>query len=210
MGWPRRRWLLAGLGLGLSAAAGAALLRHKGQQEAAAQRAAAALEALQDVCIVAPPLPYDAAQGLPMEAPRAVPPDARCPVCGMYPARFPQWAAQLIYDTGDVHFFDSPLSLFQYLTTQDLWAQGRLASRVLAAYVTDTAGGGWVGAQDAAYVVGSSLLGPMRNGNFPAFGAPGAADRFAQERGGRRVQAAALAEHVRTTVPAKPLHAHPA
>lgn len=202
--------MLAGLGVGLSAVAGAALLRQQSLQEADARRAAAALAALQDVCIVAPATPYDAASGLPVAAPRAVPPEARCPVCGMFPARFPLWAAQLIYDTGDVHFFDSPLSLFQYLNAQALYAQERFAPSVLAAYVTDTAGGGWTAAQDAAYVAGSSLLGPMRNGNFPAFSTPGAAEGFAQLRGGERLNAPALADHVRAAGIHTPVHMHPA
>jgi len=185
------------------------LLRQQSLQEENGRRAAA-LAALQDVCIVAPTTPYNAASGLPMAAARAVPPEARCPMCGMFPARAPQWATQLIYDTGDVHFFDSPLSLFQYLGAQALYTQGRFAPRVLAAYVTDTAGGGWIDARDAVYVAGSSLLGPMRNGNFPAFSAPNAAEKFAQQRGGLRLNAMALADHVRAMGTITPRHMHPA
>ncbi|MDD2881113.1 MAG: hypothetical protein PHQ58_11815 [Rhodoferax sp.] len=33
--------------------------------------------------------------------PRAVPADVRCPVCGKYPARSPDWAAQVIFTNGD-------------------------------------------------------------------------------------------------------------
>ncbi len=57
----------------------------------------------QEVCIVAPPQPYDPASGLALHAPRPVPVDARCPVCGMYPARNPDWAAQLVFANGDTH-----------------------------------------------------------------------------------------------------------
>ena len=64
-----------------------------------------------EVCRTIAAHPYDPASGLPMQAARPVPDQARCPVCGMFPARFPRWAAQLIFDDGDAYFFDSPLSL---------------------------------------------------------------------------------------------------
>jgi hypothetical protein len=41
----------------------------------------------EDICIVAPPIPHDPASALPVLAARPVPAHARCPVCGMYPAR---------------------------------------------------------------------------------------------------------------------------
>ncbi|MGE5332247.1 MAG: hypothetical protein ACM3Q3_10845, partial [Nitrospirota bacterium] len=55
----------------------------------------AAPEIEADVCVVAPPTPYNPASGLPLQAARPVPADVRCPVCGMYPARSPDWAAQV-------------------------------------------------------------------------------------------------------------------
>ncbi len=123
-----------------------------------------------EVCVVAPPSPYDADAGLPMFAPRPVPANARCPVCGMYPARAPEWAAQLIYSNGDAHFFDSPLSLFIFL--QDA---GR--------------SGAWLNAKATVYVSGSSLLGPMRAGNLPAFSSAAAAQQFSAQYGGTLLQA---------------------
>ena len=81
-----------------------------------------------DVCIVAPPTPYDPASGLPPTAARPIPVDARCPVCGMFPARSPDWAAQVIFRNGDAQFFDSPLSLFMYL--QDVARYSRTEAEV--------------------------------------------------------------------------------
>lgn len=138
-----------------------------------------------DVCVVAPPTPYDAASGLPPTAARPVPANARCPVCGMYPARFPSWAAQVIFANGDAQFFDSPLSLLRYLERVPAYAPGRSAADIVAHYVTDVESGRWTGAQAAFYVHGSSARGPMRAGNLPAFAERQAAARFAVERGGR-------------------------
>lgn len=190
-------------GLALAAAAGAAAVQRSWRQGRGSRDADAALAAAAaEVCIVAPPTPYEPATGLPLEAPRAVPADARCPVCGMFPARSPQWAAQLIYADGAAHFFDSPLSLFQFLAAQSLYQDGRWSQRVCAAYVRDMGGSGWVAAAQATYVAGSSLLGPMRNGNYPSFASPEAARSFARQRGGEAMAAPLLADHVRATVPA--------
>jgi nitrous oxide reductase accessory protein NosL len=139
----------------------------------------------EDVCVVAPPTPFDTATGQRLEAPRAIPADARCPVCGMFPARSSEWAAQVIFANGDAHFFDSPLSLFQYLANVGQYSAGRTAHELVARYVTSTETGGWVAAETAMYVDGSSARGPMRAGNLPAFASAEAARRFAERRGGR-------------------------
>ncbi|MBD9393204.1 nitrous oxide reductase accessory protein NosL [Acidovorax sp. ACV01] len=153
----------------------------------------AALEGIgDDVCVVAPPTPYDPALGQPLAAAREVPADARCPVCGMYPARARAWAAQVIFADGDAYFFDSPLSLMLYLGNVAHYTRGRTAEAIVARYVTDTGTGGWLNAQEAVYVTGSSAMGPMRAGNLPAFADAEAAQRFAQQRGGRSVPFGAI------------------
>lgn len=153
----------------------------------------AALEGIgDDVCVVAPPTPYDPALGQPLAAAREVPADARCPVCGMYPARARAWAAQVIFADGDAYFFDSPLSLMLYLGNVAHYTRGRTAEAIVARYVTDTGTGVWLNAQEAVYVTGSSAMGPMRAGNLPAFADAEAAQRFAQQRGGRSVPFGAI------------------
>ena len=137
-----------------------------------------------DVCIVAPPTPHNPRSGVALLDPRTIPSDARCPVCGMYPARSLEWAAQLIFDNGDTHFFDSPLSMFTYLANVGRYAAGRELAQVVRVYVTDAAGGGWLVAQEAVFVDGSGALGPMRAGNLPAFASTEAAQLFVQQRGG--------------------------
>ena len=145
-----------------------------------------------DMCLVAPPTPYDPALGLPLGSPRAVPADARCPVCGMYPARAPEWAAQVIFSNGDAQFFDSPLSLFTYLHDVSRYTAGHSADQIIASYVSDADSGGWLPALSAVYVRGSSAKGPMRTGNLPAFANVAAAQRFANTRGGVLFRAAEI------------------
>lgn len=145
---------------------------------------AVAFDPSEDVCIVAPPTPFDAGAGIALDAPRPVPTDARCPVCGMFPARHPEWAAQVIYRDGATHFFDSPVSLLVFLAKPDRFSR-HAAEGILAVYITDAASGRWSPAHTAFTVHGSNALGPMRNGNLPAFAERAAAERFAAERGGK-------------------------
>lgn len=162
----------------------------------------------QDVCIVAPPLPYDPASGLGLHAPRPVPVDARCPVCGMYPARNLDWAAQVVFANGDTQFFDSPLTLYQYLHDVARFSPGRSADDIAARYVTAVDTRTWIDADHASYVLGSNALGPMRAGNLPAFAQRQAAQQFAQRRGGEVVEAGRITPRLVQSLSTGPVHRH--
>lgn len=166
------------------------------------------LAAVGEVCVVAPPVPYDPKSGLGLHAPRPVPADARCPVCGMYPARSLEWAAQVVFDNGDTQFFDSPLSLFIYLQEVGRYTRGREAGEIAASYVSDASSGAWINAADAVYVSGSSAVGPMRAGNLPAFSSAAAAQRFASARGGVLVVASRVSLQLLQDLSGRRRHAH--
>ena len=161
-----------------------------------------------DVCVVAPPTPYNPASGLPLESARPVPADVRCPVCGMFPARSPDWAAQVIFANGDAQFFDSPLSLFMYLSDVARYSPGRSADEIVAHYVTDVSSKSWTDARSAFYVHGSSAKGPMRAGNLPAFASKKAALQFAAQRGGTVLAYADVDAALVTQLGGQGTHAH--
>lgn len=116
--------------------------------------------------------------------PQVVPADARCPVCGMYPARFGKWAAQLVLRDGSARFFDSPREFFVFQRDLARYGKGLQAGDIVAGFVTDYAGGGWVVAADAYFVRGSRLPGPMRTDALPAFASRAGAAAFVAEQGG--------------------------
>jgi copper chaperone NosL len=149
-----------------------------------------------DVCLVAPLKPYDPASGLSRYQARPVPADARCPVCGMFPARSRPWAAQVIFKDGDVHYLDSPLSLFMYLHEVERYSRGRHLQDIAARYVSDTRSGQWLDADKAFYVHGSDALGPMRSGNLPAFATEAQGIEFALQHGGQLMTAVALGQEL--------------
>jgi len=138
-----------------------------------------------DLCIVAPATPYDPASGLEMLDPRAIPAAARCPVCGMYPARNPRWAAQTLFKDGAAHFFDSPIDLFALLQAVDRHDRRYTSNDVAASFVTDFESGQWVEARNAFFINGSSTLGPMRDADLPAFASRKAADTLVRSQGGK-------------------------
>ncbi len=179
-----RRTLLLAAGVAFAAGAAALLWPPPGGS------AAAFSPPPEDVCIVPPPraiaaIPYDPASGLGLHAPRPVPPEARCPVCGMYPARVPRWAAQIIFRDGAAHFFDSAVDLFTYVEDSTPFDPRYGREEVAALFVTDVGGQGWIDARQAYFVTGSQARGPMRGADLPAFSSAAAAAAFVAERGGR-------------------------
>lgn len=166
------------------------------------------LAAAGEVCVAAPPTPYDPKSGLGLHAARPVPADARCPVCGMFPARSRDWAAQVIFSNGDTQFFDSPLTLFLYLQNVGRYTRGRQASEIAASYVSDVDSGAWISALQAFYVSDSDALGPMRVGNLPAFSSAAAAQRFARARGGVVLAASQISVQLLQNLNGARHHAH--
>lgn len=138
-----------------------------------------------DLCIVAPATPHDPASATDLRAPMAIPAAARCPVCGMYPVRYPRWAAQVRFRDGAAHFFDSPVDLFAFLQRVERHDRRYTATDVAVSFVTDFATGQWTGARHAYFVAGSSLLGPMRAADLPAFARRASAEALVRQRGGR-------------------------
>ena len=203
---PARRLWLAGALAVAAAVAATTWWSLPALQTALAPEATPVLDP--DVCVVAPPTPYDAASGLPLQAARPVPADVRCPVCGMYPARSPDWAAQVIFSNGDAQFFDSPLSLFMYLNDVARYSPGRSADDIVAHYVTDVSSKSWTDARSAFYVHGSSAKGPMRAGNLPAFASKKAALQFAAQRGGSVLGYADVDTALVTQLGGQGTHAH--
>jgi copper chaperone NosL len=138
-----------------------------------------------ELCFVAPATPYDSSSGLEMLAPKPIPADARCPVCGMYPARFPRWAAQIVFKDGASHYFDSPVDMFVLLQRIDRYSRRYALKDIAISYVTDFETGQWIEAHHAFFVHGSNAAGPMRNADLPAFSTRKSADAFARSRGGK-------------------------
>ena len=80
-----------------------------------------------------------------------VPKDAKCPVCGMFVAKHPKWAAMVVDSNGHKFYFDGVKDMAKYL-------QNHTFKR---AYVSDYYSGQALDATKAYYVLGSDVTGPM-------------------------------------------------
>lgn len=118
-------------------------------------------------------------------APQPVPRNARCAVCGMYPAQYPQWKAQIVFNDQSAAQFDSPAELFRFLHNMPAFDRRHSAADVGAVWVSEYAGKAWVDARKAVFVAGSRARGPMNDPNLPAFSTREAADAHIRSQGGR-------------------------
>lgn len=108
----------------------------------------------------------------------------RCPVCGMYPARYPKWMGQIVFNDSSAQAFDSPLEMLTFLNDMAKFDARHRPADVGMVFVSDYAKGGWVDAQLAFFAVGSKARGPMGEANFPAFASKDMAENFVRQYGG--------------------------
>ncbi len=107
----------------------------------------------------------------------AVPKDAKCPVCGMFVAKYPRWAAMVVDKEGRKLYFDGVKDMLKYYFSHP---------GIKRLYATDYYTGLAVDATKAYYVVGSDVYGPMGNELIP-FEKRVDAEAFAKDHGGRIV-----------------------
>jgi nitrous oxide reductase accessory protein NosL len=94
-------------------------------------------------------------------------PADKCPVCGMFVARYPDVVAQVIYRDGGYAVFDGVKDMFKYLFDLRAYAPSRAASDIAAIYVTDYYSLFPVDGRRAWYVLGSDVHGPMGHELIP-------------------------------------------
>jgi len=85
----------------------------------------------------------------------------KCPVCGMFVAKYPDWVMAVSFKDGSHAFFDGAKDLFKYLLDMKRYEPRRKAEDIRAILVKDYYRLSWVRAQDALYVTGSDVYGPM-------------------------------------------------
>lgn len=117
------------------------------------------------------------------EEPREISAEKACPVCGMYPHRYPDWHAQVIFTDGSMEAFDGGKCMFRFLLNMEKFAPGRTAGQIAAIKVRDFAGAAWIDGTTAHYVVGSREMGPMGRELIP-FATRAAAEEFRKTKGG--------------------------
>ena len=83
----------------------------------------------------------------------------KCPLCSMYPARYPDFNCQIVFKDGSYEAFDSAIGLLVYLHFPD--KTGMALKPVAGVYFKDYLKQGWLEAEKAYFVTGSDIRGPM-------------------------------------------------
>jgi nitrous oxide reductase accessory protein NosL len=110
----------------------------------------------------------------------------RCPVCGMFVAKYDTWAASIVFKDGTVFHFDGPKDLFRCFFELGRYRPGATAADVAAVYVTEYYGTEAVDARQVFFVTDSDVLGPMGKELVPVRGRE-AAETFRRDHGGKRI-----------------------
>ncbi len=142
---------------------------------------AAIIPALLAATVIGQPIAAQAADLSPQYVQRST----RCPVCGMYPYRTPQWTAQIVFNDQTASSFDSPADMFRFINNMMLFDKTHKPADIGAIWVADYTTKAWVDAKKAFYVLGSKARGPMNDPNLPAFASREAADAHVKAEGGK-------------------------
>jgi copper chaperone NosL len=117
-------------------------------------------------------------------APRKHTNNDKCPVCGMFIYKYPDFIAQVVFQDETVHFFDGSKDMFKYLFAIDKYTPGKKSSGIASMYVTEYYRLTPIDAQKAYYVMGSDVYGPMGKELIP-FEKKSDADEFLKDHHGK-------------------------
>jgi len=109
--------------------------------------------------------------------------EVKCPVCGMFVAKYPKWAA-LITESMNTHYFDGVKDMMKFYIFDVDFPYDR--SKISNIEVTDFYTLRAIDAKKAFYVVGSDVYGPMGNELIP-FLTKDAAQNFMDDHSGEKI-----------------------
>lgn len=110
----------------------------------------------------------------------------KCPVCGMFVAKYPDWLAEAAFRDGSYAVFDGPKDMFKYLADLKKYAPARRQADIEALYVMDYYSVKPIDGFTAFYVTGSDVYGPMGS-EFIPFEKEADAREFQKDHRGKRI-----------------------
>ena len=121
-----------------------------------------------------------------VQAPPAPPAKAKCPVCGMFVAKYPDWTGAIRFKDAVMVYFDGPKDLFTYYLAVGTYSPGKDRSAIDALFMKDYYALTVIDARKAFYVIGSDVRGPMGKELVP-FAKEDDARGFLHDHRGRKV-----------------------
>lgn len=116
-------------------------------------------------------------------APRQPSKQDKCPVCGMFVYKYPEWVGQIVFRDGTVEFFDGAKDLFKYYFDLKKYNPRKTKADIQAIYVSEYYETKAIRAEDAYFVVGSDIYGPMGKELIPISTQEGAREFLKDHKG---------------------------
>jgi copper chaperone NosL len=85
----------------------------------------------------------------------------KCPVCGMFVAKYPDFVAQVTFQDGSYAVFDGAKDMFKYFLDMKKYAPAKRVEDIASIYVTDYYSLEPIDGFTAWYATGSDVYGPM-------------------------------------------------
>jgi nitrous oxide reductase accessory protein NosL len=113
-------------------------------------------------------------------------PRDKCPVCGMFVYKYPDWVAQILFKDGSYALFDGTKDMFKYYFNLQKYHPSKKAADIDSIYVTDYYDLTPIDGYKAYYVEGGDVYGPMGKELIP-FEKEGAAKEFMKDHKGKSI-----------------------
>jgi nitrous oxide reductase accessory protein NosL len=110
----------------------------------------------------------------------------KCPVCGMFVAKYPDFLAEILFKDGSSAFFDGTKDMLKYYFNLKKYQPSKSISDIDSIYVTNYYDLTLTDGLSAYYVLGSDIYGPMGRELIP-FGKEADAKEFMKDHQGKSV-----------------------
>jgi nitrous oxide reductase accessory protein NosL len=110
----------------------------------------------------------------------------KCPVCGMFVAKYPDFLAQILFADGSYALFDGAKDMYKYFFNIKKYNAAKDRSDIASIYVTDYYSMTLIDGKTAWYVVGSDVFGPMGRELIP-FQNEAEAKEFMKDHAGKQL-----------------------
>ncbi|MSN27293.1 MAG: nitrous oxide reductase accessory protein NosL [Geobacter sp.] len=120
------------------------------------------------------------------KAVEAIPANAKCPVCGMFVAKYPDWSATVRFKNGTTQHFDGPKDLLTCYLDTTHYLPGKRQADMVALGVKEYYSLEIIDPRAAYFVIGSDVYGPMGSELIP-FKTEKDAQAFKLDHKGKRI-----------------------
>ncbi|MBI5074233.1 MAG: nitrous oxide reductase accessory protein NosL [Nitrospirae bacterium] len=111
--------------------------------------------------------------------------DDKCPVCGMFVAKYTHWLAEVVFRDGTYAVFDGPKDMFKYYLNLQKYAPAKKTADITGIFVTEYYSTKLIDARKLFFVIGSDVYGPMGDELIPLFSEADAREFMRDHKGTR-------------------------